>query len=167
MCCCCCNIFSCFPNRYGLSNCCIFFRSHLLYHHEETAVGFLRDKQDFKCHEPFLSDVEVAASAVTVSSTLKENIEFTNKKNIFSVTHKLPIISSDKVENIRNECVICLDEFSADNPPMLTLCACGENRTSFHYHCLLLWLQRKTSCPNCARRLYYQVNLHKILVIII
>jgi hypothetical protein len=84
---------------------------------------------------------------------------------MFSMSNKLPIIPSDKVESIRNECVICLDEFSVDNPPMLTLCACGENKTSFHYHCLLLWLQRKTSCPNCARRLFYQVvNRYKILL---
>ena len=94
---------------------------------------------------------------VTISAP-NENIEFSSTKNMFSMSNKLPIIATDKIENIRNECVICLDEFSVDNPPMLTLCACGENRTSFHYHCLLLWLQRKTSCPNCARRLYYQVQ---------
>ena len=62
--------------------------------------------------------------------------------------NRLPIIPLDRVERIRTECVICLDEFSIGNPPMLTLCA--DSMCCF-------WLQRKTSCANCGRRLYYQV----------
>jgi hypothetical protein len=57
------------------------------------------------------------------------------------------------------ECIICLGEFDQDNPVMYTLCACGENRTLFHYPCLLLWLEQKNSCPNCNSVLYYQVRL--------
>ena len=57
------------------------------------------------------------------------------------------------------ECVICLDEFDNSNPAMMTLCACGENRTLFHYPCLLLWLEKKSTCPNCSSDLYYQVSL--------
>ncbi|KAJ1411207.1 hypothetical protein B484DRAFT_455658 [Ochromonadaceae sp. CCMP2298] len=54
------------------------------------------------------------------------------------------------------ECIICMGEFDRDNPVMCTLCACGENRSLFHYPCLLLWLERKNSCPNCSSVLYYQ-----------
>ena len=172
--CCCCNIFAvCFPIQNGLNYCCSFFRRHLLFN-DETTVGFLREKHDLVFHhEPFLiqsnpiqSDVEV--SSVAKMSTASENVEYPAKNNIFSMPNRLPIIPLDRVESIRTECVICLDEFSVGNPPMLTLCACGENRTSFHYHCLLLWLQRKTSCPNCGRRLYYQVcrSLHNNLFLI-
>mmetsp|Transcript_33449 Transcript_33449/g.31919 ORF Transcript_33449/g.31919 Transcript_33449/m.31919 type:complete len:162 (-) Transcript_33449:131-616(-) len=54
------------------------------------------------------------------------------------------------------ECVICLVEFSQDNPRMPTLCACGENRAAFHYPCLLLYLENTRACPVCSQDLYYQ-----------
>ena len=57
----------------------------------------------------------------------------------------------------RNECVICLAEFTIENPKMLTLCACGEQRTLFHYPCLLLYLEKKKICPYCNQELFYQV----------
>lgn len=68
-----------------------------------------------------------------------------NKLNFTSNVHRPP------------ECIICLEEFSDDNPVMNTLCACGENRALFHYPCLLLWLENKETCPNCSAQLYYQV----------
>lgn len=54
------------------------------------------------------------------------------------------------------ECLVCLEEFSVDNPQMPTLCACGDNRVFFHYPCLLIYLQDKKNCPICNRELYYQ-----------
>ncbi|GAB5034036.1 Hypothetical protein NocV09_01601470 [Nannochloropsis oceanica] len=41
-----------------------------------------------------------------------------------------------------HECVICLEEFTRENPEMHTLCSCGENRARFHYPCLLIYLER-------------------------
>ena len=55
------------------------------------------------------------------------------------------------------ECVICMEEFTSENPRMPTLCACGENRTQFHYPCLLLWLEQKNTCPTCSSTLFYEV----------
>jgi hypothetical protein len=47
-----------------------------------------------------------------------------------------------------------------DNPRMPTLCGCGENRAKFHYPCLLLYLEKKRSCPVCSQDLYYQVHIY-------
>jgi hypothetical protein len=56
------------------------------------------------------------------------------------------------------ECVICLGEFTKQNPVMPTLCSCGENRAKFHYPCLLLYLNKKSVCPSCNSTLFYQVS---------
>jgi hypothetical protein len=56
------------------------------------------------------------------------------------------------------ECIICLEEFTIDNPKVRTLCQCGENRTNFHYPCLLYWLDQKDTCPTCSSHLYFQVS---------
>ena len=67
--------------------------------------------------------------------------------------------SSVAAAPIEPECVICMDPFDDDNPEMRTLCACGENRTRFHYPCLLLYLTRpesNQSCPTCRSQLYYE-----------
>lgn len=62
------------------------------------------------------------------------------------------------------ECVICMEEFSTENPRMPTLCACGENRTMFHYPCLLLWLEKKSTCPSCSSSLFYEVSEFFLLI---
>ncbi|KAG5182670.1 hypothetical protein JKP88DRAFT_277744 [Tribonema minus] len=54
------------------------------------------------------------------------------------------------------ECVMCLDGFSWDNPAVLTLCACGVNRASFHYACLLQYKARSSRCPACRAELFYE-----------
>jgi hypothetical protein len=57
-----------------------------------------------------------------------------------------------------DECVICLEEFSSENPQVSTLCQCGENRSKFHYPCLLMWMQKKPVCPTCDQTLFYEVS---------
>lgn len=59
-------------------------------------------------------------------------------------------------QHLPPECVICLDEFSADNPKVHTLCQCGENKACFHFPCLLAWLDHRPTCPTCAAVLYYE-----------
>lgn len=63
------------------------------------------------------------------------------------------------------ECVICLEEFSKENPLIHTLCACGENKTLFHYPCLLLWLEKKNICPNCSSTLFFQASRQILLLL--
>jgi hypothetical protein len=55
------------------------------------------------------------------------------------------------------ECVICLDIFSRDNPRVHTLCKCGANKAYFHYPCLLAWLDRRNTCPSCFSELFHEV----------
>ncbi|CAM9271394.1 unnamed protein product [Ectocarpus sp. 4 AP-2014] len=54
------------------------------------------------------------------------------------------------------ECVICMEEFSKENPEMLTLCSCGVNKTFFHYTCLLQWLSKHSYCPACRGYLFFE-----------
>ena len=44
------------------------------------------------------------------------------------------------LEDMDDECVICMEGFTDDNPRMPTLCGCGENNTYFHLPCLLVWI---------------------------
>ena len=70
-----------------------------------------------------------------------------------------------------DECVICLETFSEENPVMPTLCRCGANRSKFHYVCLLQWKERQRSgrrrrrrsknndnitCPVCGETLFFE-----------
>jgi Ring finger domain len=54
------------------------------------------------------------------------------------------------------ECVICLGSFNWQDPAVLTLCACGMNKTLFHYACLLQWLEQHSYCPACRAELYFE-----------
>ncbi len=54
------------------------------------------------------------------------------------------------------ECVICMESITEGDPKMLTLCNCGMNKTTFHYVCLLNWVERDSSCPACRSELIWQ-----------
>mmetsp|Transcript_34483 Transcript_34483/g.50060 ORF Transcript_34483/g.50060 Transcript_34483/m.50060 type:complete len:280 (-) Transcript_34483:92-931(-) len=55
-----------------------------------------------------------------------------------------------------DECVICMEGFSDDNPRMPTLCGCGENKTYFHLPCLLVWIDKNDTCPSCREKLTWE-----------
>ncbi|GMH79071.1 hypothetical protein TrLO_g7743 [Triparma laevis f. longispina] len=54
------------------------------------------------------------------------------------------------------ECVICMENFTCQNPCMLTLCNCGMNKTLFHYSCLLQWTEKNKNCPACRHELLWE-----------
>jgi len=54
------------------------------------------------------------------------------------------------------ECVICMDIFTPDNPRMPTLCGCGENKAIFHLPCLYQWVEKSRNCPSCRKRLMWE-----------
>ena len=58
--------------------------------------------------------------------------------------------------DIDDECVICMESFSAENPRMPTLCGCGENKTYFHLPCLYQWIEQNEDCPSCRKRLRWE-----------
>lgn len=55
-----------------------------------------------------------------------------------------------------DECVICMDAFTHDNPRMPTLCGCGENKTFFHLPCLYQWIEENKNCPQCRTVLRWE-----------
>jgi hypothetical protein len=57
---------------------------------------------------------------------------------------------------MEDECVICMDGFSPDNPRMPTLCGCGENKTYFHLPCLYQWIEQSRKCPSCRKKLVWE-----------
>ena len=61
-------------------------------------------------------------------------------------------------ESLHNhdECVICMDGFTPDNPRMPTLCGCGENKTYFHLPCLYQWIEQSRCCPSCRQKLVWE-----------
>ncbi|OQS00583.1 hypothetical protein THRCLA_05921 [Thraustotheca clavata] len=66
--------------------------------------------------------------------------------------------SSTDTTLVELECVMCLDNFSDDNPKIRTLCNCGVNRTNFHLSCLYEWVERDRNCPVCRAVLYFEEN---------
>ena len=55
-----------------------------------------------------------------------------------------------------DECVVCLEVFTNENPRMPTLCMCGENKTYFHLPCLYQWIEQSKDCPSCRKRLRWE-----------
>mmetsp|Transcript_4832 Transcript_4832/g.7329 ORF Transcript_4832/g.7329 Transcript_4832/m.7329 type:complete len:174 (-) Transcript_4832:61-582(-) len=56
----------------------------------------------------------------------------------------------------QKECVICLGDFSWEDPEVLTLCSCGMNKALFHYTCLLQWNEKHSYCPSCRGNLFFE-----------
>lgn len=64
-------------------------------------------------------------------------------------------LMSESIHN-HDECVICMDGFTPDNPRMPTLCGCGENKTYFHLPCLYQWIDQSRCCPSCRQKLVWE-----------
>jgi len=62
----------------------------------------------------------------------------------------------ETIEEQGDECVICMDGFSPDNPRMPTMCGCGENKTYFHLPCLYQWVDQNEDCPACRETLLWE-----------
>lgn len=56
--------------------------------------------------------------------------------------------ADSSVDDQPDECPICLDEYSDDNPGQQYLCG-----HTYHMQCSLAWLERSTQCPMCMRPL--------------
>ncbi|KAI2488629.1 hypothetical protein MHU86_25683 [Fragilaria crotonensis] len=55
-----------------------------------------------------------------------------------------------------DECLICLEGFSQDNPRIPTLCGCGTNRTYLHLPCLYQWKEQSQECPVCRQLITWE-----------
>ena len=73
-----------------------------------------------------------------------------------ALQHEMAASMSGKLEELGDECVICMEGFDATNPRMPTLCGCGENKTYFHLPCLYQWIEQSRNCPSCRKRLRWE-----------
>ncbi len=64
-------------------------------------------------------------------------------------TPPLPPPPQQVLEEEPLECVICMQEFTHQNPLVPTRCGCGLNMALFHHDCLRQWMQMKPTCPSC------------------
>ena len=64
--------------------------------------------------------------------------------------------TNEYIDQSEDECVICLDTFSYENPRMPTMCGCGENNASFHLPCLYQWMEKDKNCPTCRTELKWE-----------
>jgi hypothetical protein len=93
-------------------------------------------------------------------------ILFTKMEDWFIINDCLTSILDSKKIIEANECSICLDEFGEKN---ICITECGHK---YHTSCLMTWLQKEETCPNCKNELITVENKksfyekHPILVII-
>ncbi|KAF4353078.1 E3 ubiquitin-protein ligase At3g02290-like [Cannabis sativa] len=59
-------------------------------------------------------------------------------------------ISNVQEEEEKEECPTCLDEYTVDNPKIMTKC-----RHHFHLSCIYEWQERSNLCPVCQRVMQY------------
>jgi len=63
----------------------------------------------------------------------------------------------EKQKNEPKECSICMEGFNEEDTEVQTLCQCGENKHSYHLHCLLWWKEKsgKQNCPVCDSEIFF------------
>lgn len=101
-------------------------------------------------------------------SPLRTAISFDQSKEIPSIKteeivlpgsdlqHKMALKMCETLEEQGDECVICMDGFTPENPRMPTMCGCGENKTYFHLPCLYQWIEQNEDCPSCRNTLLWE-----------
>mmetsp|Transcript_23195 Transcript_23195/g.39263 ORF Transcript_23195/g.39263 Transcript_23195/m.39263 type:complete len:166 (+) Transcript_23195:114-611(+) len=112
----------------------------------------------------FKEDSDIDSSSNHLLHEDRAAIELQRQEQIEKYTHrdllyKQPVDTGADTSNIDNdepECVMCLGNFTEDNPVMPTLCNCGENRALFHYPCVVQWKEKYDWCPSCKATLFYQ-----------
>ena len=114
----------------------------------ESFDGELEDMGPYTSNTPLL--LTPAAPIIPRTNSKQRFVSYQQEETSY-------VVSNSPTNRGQQECVVCLEEFNADNPRMPTLCSCGDNRVFFHYSCLLTYLEDKRHCPICRTELYYQV----------
>eukprot|EP00591_Stephanopyxis_turris_P003997 CAMPEP_0195508894 /NCGR_PEP_ID=MMETSP0794_2-20130614/1983_1 /TAXON_ID=515487 /ORGANISM="Stephanopyxis turris, Strain CCMP 815" /LENGTH=375 /DNA_ID=CAMNT_0040635981 /DNA_START=74 /DNA_END=1201 /DNA_ORIENTATION=- len=103
------------------------------------------------CSMPSISSHEI----VLPGSDLQKHMALCMQRQLYKSSDQNPNENED-------ECVICMEGFTRDNPRMPTLCGCGENNTFFHLPCLYQWVEGDGSggsrrhCPSCRETLVWE-----------
>ena len=115
-----------------------------------------------------LENADTITSPSKTFDTLKAASTFTKSHDIPSIsTEEIVMPGSDlqtkmaeamaeTLEEQGDECVICMETFSPENPRMPTFCGCGENKTAFHLPCLYQWTAQSRNCPSCRQELVWE-----------
>mmetsp|Transcript_7116 Transcript_7116/g.11266 ORF Transcript_7116/g.11266 Transcript_7116/m.11266 type:complete len:236 (-) Transcript_7116:1949-2656(-) len=118
-------------------------------------LNIFRKSSDCKPDQPFsLRTASTFDSSKDILTIRTEEIVFPGS----ALQHEMAIKMSEnlKAECVTDECVICMEGFSTDNPRMPTLCGCGENKTYFHLPCLYQWIDHSEECPSCREKIAWE-----------
>jgi len=113
-----------------------------------------------------LESVNPLRPASTFDSSSKEVLTIRTEEIVFPGSDLQKEMASKMLEalqlndennfNEEDECVICMEGFTKENPRMPTLCGCGENKTYFHLPCLYQWMEQSNECPSCSEEITWE-----------
>lgn len=128
-----------------------------------------------RAHGIFRRNSSDTKSKKRKSKTSNSSVPLLRAASTFDESKEIPSICADEIvlpgsklqaqmaaaaqkslDEMGDECVICMDTFDATNPRMPTLCGCGENKTYFHLPCLYQWIEQNKNCPSCRKRLRWE-----------
>lgn len=104
----------------------------------------LNDADSSENREKVLKEIDDKTKSV-LELTLSEDPEDDLKKPIEPY---LAIIEEE-------DCPICLEEYTEENPKMLTKC-----EHHFHLCCILEWMERSDTCPVCDKEMVFDEDLN-------
>jgi hypothetical protein len=102
--------------------------------------------------QPFLKTASTFDASMDVPTISPEEIVMPGSK----LQAQMALAAAKSLEEMGEECVICMEGFDPTNPRMPTLCGCGQNKTYFHLPCLYQWIEQNSNCPSCRKRLRWE-----------
>jgi hypothetical protein len=102
--------------------------------------------------QPFLKTASTFDASFDVPTISPEEIVMPGSK----LQAQMALAAAKSLEEMGDECVICMEGFDPTNPRMPTLCGCGQNKTYFHLPCLYQWIEQNNNCPSCRKRLRWE-----------
>jgi Ring finger domain len=158
-----------FPSRHNAPNIHDFFRHFSdrwrLYDVLERTDNHASDDSSTDSHS---SPCNIPSPPKSIHSPLKPARSFDASQGTLTIgLEEVVLPGSDlqkemartmslTLEKYGDECVICMEGFTPDNPRMPTLCGCGENKTYFHLPCLYQWVDQSPDCPSCRQKLQWE-----------
>ncbi|XP_075646127.1 putative E3 ubiquitin-protein ligase RHB1A [Castanea sativa] len=112
------------------------------------------------CEDLEESDCKAQANSLCVSPRKLEAPNF-NEPNVFvakeeDICPNVSVAEEDACPNVsvaeeEDVCPICLEEYDAENPNIVTRC-----KHHFHLSCILEWMERSDACPICDQEMTFE-----------
>ncbi|XAR70273.1 hypothetical protein NMG60_11027074 [Bertholletia excelsa] len=102
---------------------------------EQTNAGHALETSDKELKKSSQEDTEL--------SLLKDSEVEDDKFDEVTKSSEPPVSKMDQEEDV---CPICLEEYDAENPKIITKC-----EHHFHLACILEWMERSEACPVCDK----------------